>query len=167
MEAPIVSLHRRIHDSLHDLLASGPSNHEKHLDKFFKVLLRDFGDSFGDSLISQTSPENHVFCTNRVKSKKIFKNFYVFPHITCILIVLSASPSPKTFIFTHKTSIFFINPSSIFKNRYGFSLIFNLFRVSYPSFIGFCVTLRYENMVVEYGFVDVLMSLIYGFCWFC
>ena len=27
--------------------------------------------------------------------------------------------------------------------------------------------LRYGNMVVEYGFVDVLMSLIYDFCWFC
>ena len=162
-EALVTSFHRRIHNSLRDLLVSGPSSHEKHLDKIFKILPRDFGDLFA----SQTSRENHVFCTNMAKSKTIFKNFSVFSHIMCILIVLSASLSPKTSIFNHKTSIFFINPSSIFKNRYEFSLIFNIFQVFYPSFFGFCIMLRYGNKVVEYGFVDVLMSLIYEFCWFC
>ena len=64
---------------------------------------------FGDLLASQSSHKNRVFCINRVKSKTVFKHFSVFPRITCTLIVLSASPSPKTSIFTHKTFIFFIN----------------------------------------------------------
>ena len=34
-------------------------------------------------------------------------------------------------------------------------------------FLDFVYMLSYGNMVVEYGFVDVLMSLIYEFCWFC
>ena len=33
-------------------------------------------------------------------------------------------------------------------------------------FLDFVYMLRYGDMVVEYGFVDVLLSLIYGFCWF-
>ena len=33
-------------------------------------------------------------------------------------------------------------------------------------FFDFVYMLRYGNMVVEYGFVDVLMSMIYGFCWY-
>ena len=69
----------------------------------------------GDLLAIHSSWEKCVFCTNRVKSKKVFKNFSVFPRITCYFIVLSTSPSSKTTIFTHKTSIFFINPSPIFK----------------------------------------------------
>ena len=32
-------------------------------------------------------------------------------------------------------------------------------------FLDFVYMLRYGNIVVEYGFVDVLMSMIYGFCW--
>ena len=34
-------------------------------------------------------------------------------------------------------------------------------------FLDFLFMLRYGNMVVEYDFVDVLMSLIYGFRYFC
>ena len=34
-------------------------------------------------------------------------------------------------------------------------------------FLDFVYMLRYGNMDVEYGFIDVLMSLRYGFCWFC
>ena len=104
-----------------------------------------------------------MFCTNRVKSQIDFKYFLVFPRITCTHHVLFAFPSPKTSIVTHKNSIFFINLSSIFKKRYGSSLIFNVFQVSSPSFLGFCVYVE----IWKYGFVDVLMSMIYGFSWFC
>ena len=34
-------------------------------------------------------------------------------------------------------------------------------------FLDFVYMLRYGNVVVEYVFVDVLKSLIHGFCWFC
>ena len=37
VEAPVASLLRMLHDSLCDLLATRPSNHEKHLNKFFKI----------------------------------------------------------------------------------------------------------------------------------
>ena len=138
-----MSLHRWIRDSLCDLFLCGLPSREKHLEKIFKIWSRDFGDL----LAGQSSHEKRVLCTNRVKYKTVFKNFSVFPRITCTLIVLSTSPSPKISIFTHKTSIFFTNPSSIFKKRYGFSLIFNLFQVSRPSFLGFCVYVE----ICKYG----------------
>ena len=155
-ETPVVSLFRCSYNSLE----SQSTSCKKYLEKFqnfwvFGIFMTQFGDLFpsGSSsrelirirgslrnlLASQSSRENCGFCITRIKSKTIFKNFLVFPRIMCTLIVLSASPSPKTSIFTHKTSIFFINPSSIFKKRNGFSLIFNVFQVSSPSFLGFFV----------------------------
>ena len=35
------------------------------------------------------------------------------------------------------------------------------------DFLDFVFMLRFENMMIEYGFVDVLLGLMYGFCWFC
>ena len=46
VEALIVSLHRRIHNTSRDLLVSGPSSREKHLEKFSIFCSRDFGHSF-------------------------------------------------------------------------------------------------------------------------
>ena len=91
----------------------------------------------GDLLTIHSSWEKCVFCTNRVKSKKVFKNFSIFPRITCYFIVLSASPSSKTTIFTYKTSIFFINPSPIFKKRYGFSQFSKYFMFLAFDFLDF------------------------------
>ena len=156
-ESPSHEKHLIASGHFHDLVASGNSSRElpqkvsrlslKWICQSWKRLRQNFQNfvhrilatHFGDLLAGQLSRENRVFCTNRVKSQTVFKNFSVFPHITCTHLVLSASLSPKTSIVTHKTSIFFINPSSIFKKRYGFSLIFNVFQVSSPSFLGFCV----------------------------
>ena len=113
---------------------------------------------FGDLLAGQLTCKNRVFCTNRVKSQIVLKNFSVFPHIMCTHLVLAAFPSPKTSIVIHKTFIFFFNPSSIFKKMYELSLIFTLFQVSSPSFLGFSL--------IKYGVFDVLLSMIYVFCWF-
>ena len=45
VEAPVVRLYINFCGSLRDLLASGPSSHEKHLDKFFKNFVsKVFGD---------------------------------------------------------------------------------------------------------------------------
>ena len=85
-------------------------------------------------LADQLSHKNCVCCTNKVKSQTVVKNFSVFPCITCPHFVSSSSSSHKTSIVTHKTSIFFFNPSSIFKKRYGFSINYNVFQVSSPSF---------------------------------
>ena len=140
-----------------DLVASGSSNHEltqkvsqlsrESICLSRKWLRQNFQNSihgilathFADLLVGQLSHENRVFCTNKVKSQIVFKNFSVFPCTTCTHLVLFSSPSSKTSIVTHKTFIFFINPSSIFKKMYAFSLIFNVYQVSNPSFLGFCV----------------------------
>ena len=109
------------------------------------------------SLASQLSSENRVFCTNRVKSQIVFKNFSIFPRITCTHLVFSASPSPKT-------SIFSIN----LQEKVWVFLLFSMyFKFLVLVFLDFVYMLRYGNMVVEYGFVDVLPSMIFGFCWFC
>ena len=128
--------------------------------KFSKFCLRDFGDL----LTSQLIRKNHVFCTNRVKSQTILKTFLVFPCITCTHLVLSASPSPKT-------SIIFTKPpfsSSILHQFSRKGMRFLLFSMNFKFlalvFLDFMYVLRYGNMVVEYGYIDVLMSLIYGFC---
>ena len=44
----------------------------------------------------------------------------------------------------------------------GFLLFSKYFKFLALVFLDFVYMLRYGNMVVEYGCVDVLMSLIYG-----
>ena len=48
----------------------------------------------------------------------------------------------------------------------GFLLFSMYFKFLALVFLDFMYVLRYGNMVVEYGYIDVLMSLIYGFCWY-
>ena len=146
-----------LHDSLCDLLATGPSNHEKHLNKFFKICgmgcwRLDLVTCSRLILVAK----NACFAQIGLYSRQ-FSKLFSFPCITCLFIVLSASPSSKITIFSHKTSIFFINPSSIFKKRYGFSLILKVFYVSSPRFLGFCV-------FVEIWKYDVRIWLSM-FCW--
>ena len=117
---------------------------------------------FGDLLASQLSCKNRVFCINRVKSQTVFKNFSVFPHITCT--DLSCLP-----LLLPKPPLSLTNPpfsSSIFKKGMGFLLFSMYFKFLALVFFDFVYMLRYGNMVVAYGFVDVLMSMIYGFCWY-
>ena len=144
VEALVASLYRSFHNSL----ASECPSHEKDLDKIFKILYKGFW-----RLILATCSwviwVTKIACFSQIglKSHIVFKNFLVFPRITCTHFVIFASPSPKTSIVTHKTSIFFFNPSSIFKKRYGFSLIFTVFQVSSPCFLGFCVYVE----ILKYG----------------
>ena len=105
VETLVASLHKLICDSHRDLLMSGLSRREKHLDKFFKKFCQGIlATHVGNLLATNSSHKNHVFCTNRVKSNIVFKNFFIFPRIMCTHFVLSSSPFPSP-----KTSIFFIN----------------------------------------------------------
>ena len=122
---------------------------------------------FGDLIMGHLSHKNHVFCTNRVKSQTILKNFLGFPRIMCTPFVFSTSPSPKTSIVSHKTSIFFFNLHQSSRKCMGFLLFSLYFKFLALVFLDFVFMLRYENMVVEYGSFDVFMSMIYGFSWFC
>ena len=147
------------------------SQSRKTLGQIFQNLCQGFLATWlGDLFATHSSLEKHVFCTNRVIFKTVFKNFSVFPCITCFFIVLFASPSSKTSIFSNKTSIFFINPSSIFKKRYEFSLIHKVFHVSSPRFLGFCVYVeiwKYDVWIWFYwhcfmgflGFVSIMPIL--------
>ena len=137
--------------------------------KRFRQNFQNFvqGFCFDDLLTSHMSHESCVFWTNKVKSQTIFKNFLVFPRITCTSFFFSASPFPKTSIVSHKTSIFFFNLHQSSRKCMGFLLFSLYFKFLALVFLDFVFMLRYENMVVEYGSFDVFMSMIYGFSWFC
>ena len=47
----------------------------------------------------------------------------------------------------------------------GFLLFSKYFKFLALVFLDFVYMLRYENMIIEYGFVDVLLNFFYGFCW--
>ena len=82
----------------------------KRLRQNFQNFVNGFlSTCFGNLLVGHLSRKNHVFCTNRVKSQIVFKNFSIFPSIMQTHFVFFTSPSPKSSIFTHKTFIFFIN----------------------------------------------------------
>ena len=151
-------------DSCRDLLASGPSSHEKHLDKFFKFCHTGFW-WLDLATCSQLIPvAKNVW---RVTFRAVFKNFSFFPHISWLFIVLFIPPSAKITISTHKTSILFIISSPIFKKRYGFCLFLNVFHVSSPRLLGLCVCVKiwkYDDWIWS---TDVLLSLLYRFCWLC
>ena len=149
-----------------ECLATPFTNYSRVDLQSWKTLRKFVTWDFGDLLATHSNREKHVFCTNGVKSKIVFKNLLVFPRITCYFIVLSTSPSSKTTIFTHKTSIFFINPSPIFKKMYGFSLILKVFHVSSLRFLGFCVFVEIWKYDVRIWFIDVLLSLMYEFFFF-
>ena len=111
----------------------------------------------GDLFTNHSSRKKRVFCTLKVIFRAIFKNFSFFPCILWLFIVLSVSASSKLIVFTHKTSIFVIISSPIFKKRYGFSLFLKVFHVSSPGFLGFCVFVWILKYDVEYG--------LWIFCW--
>ena len=165
VEAPLVSLLRMVRDSLHDLLASRLPNREKHFRQIFQNLCHGILATWpGDLFAAHSSCEKCMFCTNRFIFKKVFINFSIFPLITCLFIVLFASSSSKTTNFSHKTSNFFINPSSIFKKRYEFSIILKVFHVSSPRFLGFCVYVeirKYDDWIWFYCcFVEIALWVL-------
>ena len=81
----VTSLHREFRDSL----VSGCPSCKKRLRQNFQNFLQGFlATRFGNLLVGYMSCENHVFCTNRVKSQTVFKNILVFPRITCITLCL-------------------------------------------------------------------------------
>ena len=83
--------------------------------------------------------KNAYFTQIGLNLRQFFKNFLAFLASRANLFVFSASPSLKTTIFTHKPFIFIFNLHSNFKKRYEFSLIFTIFQVYSPSFLGFVV----------------------------
>ena len=84
----------------------------------------------GDLHATSSSRENRVFCTIRVFFKIGFKIFSFFPRVWRLFILLSAFPSFKITVFTHKISIFSFTSSPIFKERYGFCFFLNIFYIS-------------------------------------
>ena len=60
---------------LRDLLASGPSSHEKHLEMFFKICHMGFWRLDLATCSRLVLVAKNTFCTNWVKSKTVFKNY--------------------------------------------------------------------------------------------
>ena len=94
------------------------------------------------------SHKKRLFCINRVKSQTVFKKFQ-FPSQH----VHNPFSSPPLPLPLPKPPFLLIKPplsSSIFKKRYRFSLIFNLFQVSSLSFLRFGVYV--EIWLLNMGF---------------
>ena len=146
-----------IHGSLRNLLLNGPSSRKKHLDKFFKICHMGFWRLVRNSFQSQKTRVLH----NEGYIQGIFQKPFIFPCISWLFIALSVSPSSKLTIFTHKTSIFSIISSPIFKKRYEFCLFLNTVYVSSPRFLGLCVFVEIWKYDVEYG----LWIFCWDWCW--
>ena len=122
---------------------------------------------FGDLFTTQSSCENLVFYTMRVIIRAVLKNFSFFPRISWLFIILSILPSFKITVFTHKTSIFSLISSPIFKKRYGFCFFLTVFHISCPRFLGLCVFHDICEYNVWIWFSDVLLRLLCGFLVLC
>ena len=122
---------------------------------------------FGDSLASQLSHENRVFCKNRAKTQTVFQKLFSFPRIMCFS--LSSLPLPLPLLklpFSiqkppFSSSIFTPNP----RKGMGFHFFLLCFKFNAVFFMDLLFVLRYWDMVEEHGFLLFLMILIYGFCW--
>jgi len=156
-----------VHDSPCDLLANGPSSRGKHLDKIFQICHMGFSMAcFGNLFATYFSLKKRVFYVLRVIFWTTFKNFSFFPRLLWLFIVLFVPLPPKLTMFSQKSSIFIIISSQIFKKRYGFSLFLQIFHVSSPRFLGFCVFVWDLKICCWIWFVDILLSLLNGVCWF-
>ena len=87
--------------------------------------------------------------------------------ITKIYILLSAFPSFKTIVFTHKISIFSFTSSPIFKERYGFCFFLNIFYISCHILLGLCVSVDICVSDAWIWVFDLLMKLLCDLWWIC
>ena len=168
VEAPIVSFTQTVWWLSSQLSHRWNFQSRKTLIQIFQIFSHGFLATWiGDLFVTYYSHEKRMFCTLRVIFRAVFKNFSFFPRISWLFIILFAPPSAKINVFTHKHYILFIISSSIFEKRYGFCLFLNVFHVSSLRFLGFCVCVeiwKYDDWI---WFTDVLLSLLYGFCWLC
>ena len=92
-------LHRDFHGSAHDSLVGRPSNREKHLEHFFKILSLSVLAAWPDVLLAtHFSHEKCVFCILRVIFKSCFQKFFIFP--SCIIIIVHTFVSCSLFSLT-------------------------------------------------------------------
>ena len=147
MEALVASLLKM----LRDLLASGPSSHEKHLEIFFKICHMGFWRLDLVTCSRLILVAKNTFCTNWVKSKTVFKNFSVFLRITCYFISCPPLHLPKPpFSLTKPPFSSSIIPQTSRKGT-GFLLFSKYFMFLALDFLDFVFLLRFENMMLEYG----------------
>ena len=112
------------------------SSHEKHLEKFSKILsLSCLATCPGDLFVTWFSREKWVFCTLRT----VFKTFQFSLKHFLLFIVLPIHISLKLTVFLSKTTIFITFSTSIFNKRYGFFYFLKIFHVYSPKFLDFLV----------------------------
>ena len=137
-------------DSLHDLLTSGPSSCEKHLDKFFKICHMGF---WGLKLAT---------CSRLILVAKkacfaqyfqdSFQKLFVFPsHLVTIHCLVRPSLFENHHFHTQNppfsSSFLYQSP----RKGMGFLLFSKYFMFLALEFLDFVFLLRFENMMLEYG----------------
>ena len=168
VEAPVASLHRMIRDSLRNLLVSGLLNHEKHLDKFFKNFVKRFWLLIL-ATCSQLILVGKITCFTQIElNPRQFSKTFQFS-LTSRPHTLSCPPLPLPKPPFSLAKLPFSSSILYQFSRKGthFLLFSKYFKFLALVFLDFVFMMRYKNMMIVYGFVDVLLSLIYGFCWFC
>ena len=118
---------------------------------------------FGDLFTTHSHREKCVCYALRFIFRAIFKNFSFFPRISWLFIVLFVPPSAKIIVFTHKTSIFFIISSQIFKKSMGSVFLSMFFTFLALDFLNCVFVLRSKNKMFEYGLLMFSWALCMGF----
>ena len=106
VEASVVSLYRNFQGSLRDLLVSGPSSHEKHLEIFSKILsLKCLATCLGNLFATWFSHEKCVFYALGT----VFKILSIFPSFILTIHCLVRSSLSQTHRVTLKKSNVFLH----------------------------------------------------------
>ena len=143
-------------DSRRDLLTSRTSNHEKHLENFFKICHMGFWRlALATCLRLTPVAKNLCYAQWGLFSRQFSKTFqFSLAYCDC-----SLSPFFKITMFTHNTFIFSLISLPIFKKSMGY-VSFSMYFTSLALDFLDCVSLMIStNMIFEYGFLT--------FCWDC
>ena len=147
-------LYKNFHGSLCDLLASGPSNREKHLDIFFKSLSqRCLVACFGDLFATHSNHENREFCTIRVFFREGFKKFSFFLASYNYSYSCSSFPFSKS-LCSHTKSPY--SPSPLHQSlRTGMGFVsFSIYFTLLAIYLLDCVfRLISMYLILEYGYL--------------
>ena len=118
----------------------------------------------GDLLATHSSREIACFAQIGLNPRQFKKKFQFSLTLRASSLSSSPFPLPKPPFSLTKPSFSssILHQSS--RKGIGFLLFPMYFMLLALDFLDFVFTLRFENMMFEYGFDDVLLSLVYGFC---
>ena len=134
-----------------DFLAGRPSSREKHLEKFSSILFSKCFAAYPGNLTQSRKL--------RVLHKEVLFQYWFqkgssfFPHIQWMFIFWSEFHSFNTTMFTHKIFNFFVTTFSIFKERFGFCLLFFIFIIYYLFLLDCVFLMIFVSLLIVYGYL--------------